>query len=105
MELKVDSIRNAPEIEIDADMVERSTSGLGSGPTIATVDVIHSDEDGEETRSRFFISVKINCRGQAVCEVATNTGRSTKSARVTAFKTNRLGGPVERQDLEDNDEI
>lgn len=73
---------DAPEIEINAEQAE-AWSGSGGGPQVAEVDVIIGDK-----YSRFFISIGMNKRGQAVCEVATNVA-NMKSVRKTVTATRK----------------
>lgn len=64
--IQVTKPQESPTILINDGDVERMTGG-GYGPTVADVDVLFGDK-----YSRFFITIGINGRGQAVCEVATN---------------------------------
>lgn len=73
---------DAPEIEITREQAE-AWSGSGGGPQVVEIDVI----DGGKY-SRFFISIGINKRRQAVCEVATNVA-NLRSVRKTVTATNK----------------
>ena len=62
----------------------KERGGFTSGADTAEIDVTH--DDGQVTR--FFISLRVNGQGRAVCEVATNSrdGENTTSKRVTGTK-------------------
>ena len=59
-------------------------SGFTSGADTAEIDVVHGD--GRVTR--FFVSLRVNGQGRAVCEVATNSrdGIHSTSKRVTGTR-------------------
>ena len=101
--IKITKPQDTPEILITAEDAERMTGG-GYGPTVAEIDVINKDG----TYSRFFITIGINSRNQAVCEVCTNRRNLTNTRKtVTAMRRDPISDhpTIERQDLEDNDEI
>jgi hypothetical protein len=81
IEIKVAS--DTPHILITAEDAENMTGG-GYGPTVADIDVLNADG----TYSRFFITIGINERNQAVCEVATNR-RNLQVVRKTVTATRR----------------
>ena len=80
--IEIKTASDAAEIQITAEDAERMSGG-GGGPTVAEIDVIHGDK-----YSRFFISIGINKRGQAVCEVSTNTA-NLNSTRKTVTATRK----------------
>jgi hypothetical protein len=80
----LDKRRGVPRIEISREQAEE-WSGAGGGPTVVEIDVVDGDK-----YSRFFISVGINKRGQAVCEAATNVKERTVFKRVTATRKQPL---------------
>lgn len=80
--IKITKPQDTPEILITAEDAERMTGG-GYGPTVAEIDVINKDG----TYSRFFITIGINKRNQAVCEVCTNRRDLTNTRKtVTAMR-------------------
>ena len=71
-------------LTLDRDEVEQKT-GMTSGCNVADVDV--DNRDG--TYARFYLSVRINKRGQPVFEVATSRAEGVVSKSVVGAKRKR----------------
>ena len=73
-------------LTLTAAEIEEKT-GMSTGCHVADVDV----ENADGTHSRFFLSVRINKRGQPVCEVATShASDKTVSKSVVGVKRKKL---------------